>query len=105
MSNGTENKRKTLTLGKKTSNDIQKNIVESFANNKMLNRGNSEESTSDNKNARDFLKSNSSFSSMLKQIQEKKQIKNLNASRPLANTANKVVSAPSVKTEVNETTE
>ena len=105
MSNGTENKRKTLTLGKKTSNDIQKNIVESFANNKMLNRGNSEESTSDNKNARDFLKSNSSFSSMLKQIQEKKQIKNLNASRPLANTANKVVSAPSVKTEVNETAE
>ena len=73
MTNGTENKRKTLTLGSKNTNDIQKNIAESFANNKMVKREKSEESTSDNKNARDFLKSNSSFSSMLKQIQEKKQ--------------------------------
>lgn len=106
MSNGTENKRKTLTLGKKTNNDIQKNIVESFANNKIANKGNSGESTSDNKNARDFLKSNSSFSSMLKQIQEKKQIKNLNASKSSINTSNKVDDVPStIKTEVVESIE
>ena len=103
MTNGTENKRKTLTLGSKNTNDIQKNIAESFANNKMVKREKSEEPTSDNKNARDFLKSNSSFSSMLKQIQEKKQIRNLNASKPSVNTAHKVASKPNVvKTEVSE---
>jgi len=79
LSNGTENKRKTLTLGTKASGDIKKNIVESLVNNKISSRLTTHESISDNKNAKDFLKSNSSFSDMIRQMHEKRQMKNLNA--------------------------
>lgn len=110
MSNETENKRRTLTLGKTNSSDIQKNI-ESFTKNKILNKNTDSSDVSDNKNAKDFLKSNVSFGStdFLKQ----RQIKNLNVkntTKPIENqkpvVENKIepqISAPTESKPIQET--
>ncbi len=74
----TENKRKTITLGKTNSGDIKKNIAESFAKNKLLNKtqNNNSNGNSDDKNATDFLKSGVHFGNL--DLIKERQMKNLN---------------------------
>ena len=71
-----DNKRRTLTLNKADSGDIKKNI-ESLANNKTINKDSTTERV-DNKNAKEFLKSNSSFSAMdiIRERQSNLKLKN-----------------------------
>ena len=89
MSTETENKRKTITLGKSENSDIQKNIVESFTKNKFLKNAKISDSKSandDNKDATNFLKSNVLLKNL--DLIKERQMKNLSSKNSSTNSKN-----------------
>lgn len=107
---GNNSERKTLKLGK-INNDIQKNIESYTKGNKVFNKSNNDANKkteiADSKNATEFLKfarTNSSFANndLIRQRQENKTFKNLNA-RPFPNKIqeNQTSSVSEVKNEEN----